>query len=321
VIETPQQHEKSNKRIFSESSQILSESEEEKSKKQKLEEISKDDSQALESVPETTSSEPTFTMEFLPSTVIGKSNIQGEEESSEAKQENINSQYWEMKNKNIKIKQDLFPKLYQGTSKTRLLSALDFEKGRLNIAVLEPTTQTSKGVINYKVAKFSYDLNQIHLVDKMELHRKTGEMVCRDVIQASLGMKKLHNMSNKIKEQLRLEKLLTRTKQMRIEELENMMLKLRDDSKDIEPMQDLINTKNTEILTLKQQLNLTNVDHVQTPELKAVQQEKDQLVNQIIQMKAQIELYEQQIEALGKELLLHRIQHLLIHLKISKSFV
>jgi hypothetical protein len=116
-------------------------------------------------------------MEFIPSTVIGKSNIQGGEESSEAKQE-ISSQYWEMKNKNVNIKQDLFPKLYQGTSKTRLFSALDFEKGRLNITVLEPTTQTSKCAINYKDAKFSYDLNQIHLVDKMELHRKTSEMIC-----------------------------------------------------------------------------------------------------------------------------------------------
>jgi hypothetical protein len=79
---------------------------------------------------------------------------------------------------------------------------------------------------------------------------------------------------------------------MRIGELENLLLKLRDASKYIEPIQDLINTENTEILTLKKQLNLTNIDHVQTPELKAVQQQKEQLVNQIIQMKAQIELYE-----------------------------
>ena len=63
----------------------------------------------------------------------------------------------------------------------------------------------------------------------------------------------------------------------------------------------MINTKNTKILALKKQINLTNVDHVQTPELKAVQQENDQLVNQIIQMKAHIELYEQQIEALRKK--------------------
>jgi hypothetical protein len=38
-------------------------------------------------------------------------------------------------------------------------------------------------------------------VEKMELHRKKSEIVCRDAIQASLGMKKLKNMKNKIKEQ------------------------------------------------------------------------------------------------------------------------
>jgi hypothetical protein len=52
---------------------------EEKSNMQKLEEIVKYVIQALESVQETTSRELDFTMEFIPSTVIGNSNIQGGE--------------------------------------------------------------------------------------------------------------------------------------------------------------------------------------------------------------------------------------------------
>jgi hypothetical protein len=87
--------------------------------------------------------------------------------------------------------------------------------------VLEPKGQVIKTTDNYKVSKFSFDLNAINFVDKMDLHRQTGEMVNRDVMQVSLGMKKLQTMNDKIQNQLKQEKLENRTKQMRIEELSN----------------------------------------------------------------------------------------------------
>jgi hypothetical protein len=54
----------------------------------------------------------------------------------------------------------------------------------------------------------------------MDLHRKTGEMFNRDVMIASLGMKKLQTMNENIRNQLKQEKLANRTKQMRVEEIE-----------------------------------------------------------------------------------------------------
>jgi hypothetical protein len=103
----------------------------------------------------------------------------------------------EIKKKGVKIKQDIFPKIYdQGSSQTRLLSTMDYEKGKLNIVVLESKDQN-------KVTNISIDLNAINLVDKMDLHRQTREMLNIDVMIASIGMKKLQTINEKIRNQLK----------------------------------------------------------------------------------------------------------------------
>lgn len=47
---------------------------------------------------------------------------------------------------------------------------MDYEKGNLNIVVLESKYQN-------KVTNISLDLNIINFFDKMDLHRKTREML------------------------------------------------------------------------------------------------------------------------------------------------
>jgi hypothetical protein len=63
-------------------------------------------------------------------------------------------------------------------------------------------------------------------------------------------------------------------------------------------VQALIKTKDTKIQALKKRLNIPGIDHVQTPELQAVQAEKEQLLKKMIQMEEQIDLYAKQIETL-----------------------
>jgi hypothetical protein len=178
VIDTPQQQEKSFKRSFLEELQVVLESEDEHSrKKQRIEgnteEISEEDIQVIEDTSEETQKKPAFTIEFLPSVVFD--NIQNQEgaESSEIKPKNIFSEYEKMKDKNVEIKQILLPELDQDSSKSRLLSALYFEKGRFNLSLLEPNDQNLRSVDNYRATNFSVDLEQIHIVDKMDLLRQT----------------------------------------------------------------------------------------------------------------------------------------------------
>jgi hypothetical protein len=49
---------------------------------------------------------------------------------------------------------------------------------------------------------------------------------------------------------------------------------------------------------LKQKLKIPKIDHVQTPELQAIQAKKDQLVKKMAEMGEQMEIYEIQIESL-----------------------
>jgi hypothetical protein len=113
-----------------------------------------------------------------------------------------------------KIRQNILPKIFDHeTYQTKMVSIVDYEKGRLNIAVLEPKEKK-------KVTKVSINLNAIHPLDKMDLHRQTREMLNRYIMIATLGIKNIQDINENIREHLKNEKLTNKTKQIRVEELE-----------------------------------------------------------------------------------------------------
>jgi hypothetical protein len=102
---------------------------------------------------------------------------------------------------------------------------------------------------------------------------------------------------------------------MRVEELEQWVIDLGENPQDAASIEALMKTKDIEIQALKKNLKIPRIDHVQTPELQVMQQEKDQLLRKIVQMKDQMEMYEKKIEALKKGFLLHNLQSQQIHLR------
>jgi hypothetical protein len=110
-------------------------------------------------------------MDLLPSVFLNPTG----EETSEMKPQSIFSKYDSMKDKNAQIKKILLQKLDHDSSKTRLLSTVDFEKGRLNLSVLESAGTSVQGHSNYKSTNFSFDLDQVPLFDKMDLHKQTRD--------------------------------------------------------------------------------------------------------------------------------------------------
>jgi hypothetical protein len=113
---------------------------------------------------------------------------------------------------------------------------VDYEKGRLNIVVMEPKEQK-------KVTNISIDLNAVHPLDKFDLHRQTTEMINMDAMIANLGIKKLQVINEKLRTQLKNEKLATRTKKIRVEELEQWIIELGANPKDEASVQALIKKK------------------------------------------------------------------------------
>ena len=74
-----------------------------------------------------------------------------------------------MKDKNAQIEQLLLQNLDHDSSKTRLFSTSDFEKGRLNLSILELVGTNVQGHNNYKSLIFSFSLDQVPLFDKIDL--------------------------------------------------------------------------------------------------------------------------------------------------------
>jgi len=61
--------------------------------------------------------------------------------------------------------------------KTRLISGIDFEKGKLNFAILESFGPSIHGQDNYKETNFSLNLDDIPLPGKMGLKSQIWEMI------------------------------------------------------------------------------------------------------------------------------------------------
>lgn len=107
----------------------------------------------------------------------------------------------EITNKNIKIKQDSYSKLWRHglrSSQTRLLSDLDYKKGWLKMVLLEPKAWVIRTTEHYKAAKLAIDLKKMHLVDQMDLHRKTGEMIFIKLTIITSNACKLENMVSNV---------------------------------------------------------------------------------------------------------------------------
>ena len=98
-----------------------------------------------------------------------------------------------------------------------------------------------------KSDNISIDLNNVHPLDKFELHIQTVEMINKDVLIANIGIKKLQVIYDKLRTQLKNENLATRTRHIRVEEVEKWIIELWANPKDDASIQALIKSKDKEI--------------------------------------------------------------------------
>jgi hypothetical protein len=144
-----------------------------------------------------------------------------------------------------------------------MISDVDNEKGSTDIAVMEPNDKK-------KLTNISIDLNNVQPLDKFDLHRHTAEMININAMIANIGIKKLQAINDKLITHLKNENLATRTKQIRVDELEQWIIELGKNTKDDAPIQAQVKTKYKEIQVLKKKLKILWIDHVHTLELQTI---------------------------------------------------
>jgi len=127
-------------------------------------------------------------------------------------------QFMEIRKASASIKKSMIPKVYDHDAyHTRMISTMYYQKGRLNIIVMEPKEQK-------KLKNISIGLNVVSPLDKLGLHRQITKMTKMDAMIANLGIKKLKAINDKLITQLKNEKLATKTRKIRVEELEQWII-------------------------------------------------------------------------------------------------
>jgi hypothetical protein len=112
----------------------------------------------------------------------------------------------EVRKTDSRIKESIIPKIYDhDTYQNRMISVVENEKGRLNIVFMEPN-------VHKKMTNIYIDLNNVHPLDKLDLHRHTTKMISTDSMISSLGIKKLQSINDKLITQLKNEKLANKTR-------------------------------------------------------------------------------------------------------------
>jgi hypothetical protein len=83
---------------------------------------------------------------------------------------------------------------HEGSASSRLLSSIDYDKGTLKMAIFQPKVDKQEKDLKpneYETTKFTIDFNKLPPEDKIEWHKQIGNIVARDLIQASVNVKHL----------------------------------------------------------------------------------------------------------------------------------
>ena len=82
-----------------------------------------------------------------------------------------------------------------------MLSIVDGKEGIFNILFLEPNPQRKRALYDFKSTKLSISFNEINVVDKIELHKQTSEIIFRNLLQSNVNVEMLQSTIKKLEMQ------------------------------------------------------------------------------------------------------------------------
>jgi hypothetical protein len=225
------------------------------------------------------------------------------ESSHEKTGSNIFDKYKQIKQRNELLNNNTYAQFWKqtSTSQHRLLSSFDIEKGRMQMAFLQAQVPHPKTVVDYKKTSFEFDVKEVHPVDQMDMHRKTGEMIFSTLTNTSLTASKLQVSLNNIQSQLKLEKISSLAKDNKIKSLEELVLKIGYDPSNVKAAEELLKKKNVDIASLRKQLKLPATEDSQAKEVVETEGHKEEMLKLIMEHNAQIREMEAEMDKLIKE--------------------
>ena len=141
---------------------------------------------------------------------------------------------------------------------------------------------------NFNIVNLTVDVRKINLLDKVNLHMQTGQLILNDLTKTNAIDPKAENMLWKFMKKLKLEKSNSNALTTQNEELKKIIVKIRVDPKDRSTMQKLLQSAESKIFLLKKKLKLPTGEHSMAAEVVEVESEKESLLQQLLQKEEEI---------------------------------
>ena len=87
-------------------------------------------------------------------------------------------------------------------SHSRLLAVADFQKGTLNLALLQPVVNNAQTSQEFNFTQMQLKLDELNIIDKIYFHNQTREAIYRDLMKNTASMTKISKLVTKLERQL-----------------------------------------------------------------------------------------------------------------------
>ena len=180
------------------------------------------------------------------------------------------------------------------------MSAYDIQEGKMVMSHFKPKVQHPQIAADYVRTNFEIRAKDIHPLDQIELHKQTGDMISSTLISESMMTHKLQDSLENTNAQLQLEKASSQAKDNRIKTLEEIIIGLGLNPKDVKGIEALIKNKDDDIAALRKQLKLPASRHPQTAEVIKKNAEEE-LMDLIMKLNEKLNETEKQLEKALKD--------------------
>lgn len=205
----------------------------------------------------------------------------GGEVSSSSKQKegqvSIKQQFIDIKRRSDPIKVQLYNHLLNmaPSNQQRLMSAFDVSEGKLTMSHFMPTALKPQSSADYLRTNLEVLAKDIHPMDKIELHKQTGEMVYASLADKTLDNYKLTSSLNATASQLELERAPSQAKDNRIKTLEEIIIEIGHNPNDIKGIQEILKIRDADMAALRKKIKIPATIHPQTDEVAKQRYEQD----------------------------------------------
>ena len=158
----------------------------------------------------------------------------------------------------------------------------------MQMEFLQAQVPYPKTIVDYKKTSFEFDVKDVHPIDRMDMHRKTGEMIFSSLTNTSTTTSKLQVSLTNIQSQLKIENISSLAKDNKIKSLEELVLKIGYDPANVKVAEELIKKKNVDITLLRKQLKLPARQDSQTKEVVETKIQKEEMLKLIMEQNAHI---------------------------------